>query len=271
MPGVTVITVAVCREIHNHVLICQINLNGTDIRNLFQINRDPLAGSGISSAPPGADILVHGLFGVAAGGNGDRLFVGQQHPLRLQGSCIESSLRNTERIVRKILVAVQDAVLIKACREQSYPTLKGMIDTDAHGGNVPVVSELICNGAAMASACGKPTGLRGEGVALLQMEGAKRAVCHINTITIGIKFGSGSCVLKIVFTIMLGHERTLNVGLSDGIKYFLQSLGVVAHSRSHAWGNLNFSGLGIHMPLQVLIECIAFFVHFAIVAETLIA
>ena len=69
-----------------------------------------------------------------------------EHSLQPDGFRIKFSVGNAGGIIRKILVAEQNPVLVNPGGEQPHPAFKPVVDTDAHGGCVPVVPVLTLNG-----------------------------------------------------------------------------------------------------------------------------
>ena len=151
-------------------------------------------------------------------------------------------------IVGEILVAEQHAVLIEARGEQPDPPLKIVVPANAHGGGVPPISKLVANGAAVTRSGDEAAGLAGEGVALLQREGAQGTVAHIYTVSIGIVLCAGAGVLQIILSVVLRHKSSLDIGLAYGEKHGRHSFGRVAAQILHARGKFNFPRLGVeHM------------------------
>ena len=137
------------------------------------------------------------------------------------------------RIVGKILVAVQHAVLVKPGREQPHAALKVVVDRNAHRGRVPVVAVFVGNGAAVACAGHKPARLGGKRVGRLQRERSQRGLGGVHTICVGVVLGAGAGVLQIIRTVVLCHKRALNVGLVDSVKHGGQNLGVQPRHLRH--------------------------------------
>ena len=153
VPGLAGIPVTVGGKVHHHTFIGQIHLNGPDVLFFFQVHAEPLPGGIAARTPPVPAGLVHRQGRVAArcrGRSRDRLAVAQQHPLRLPFCGIKGARRDAMRIIGKILIAIQHSVPVKPRREQPHPALEVVVDRDAHGGGVPVVAVLVCDGAAVA-------------------------------------------------------------------------------------------------------------------------
>ena len=142
-------------------------------------------------------------------------------------------------VVSKILIAEHHTVLIEARGEQSNPPLKIMVDADAHGGGVPVVAEFVLNGASVSRSGDEAAGLAGTGIALLQRKGAEGTFSNIYAVGIGIILGAGAGVLQIVFSVILGHEGPLDIGLAHAEEHGRHGFGRVAAEIFHARREFN--------------------------------
>ena len=83
-------------------------------------------------------------------------------------------------------------------------------------------------GGAVAGTGDKPTGLKGIGIADRRAVGAERRVRNIDPVGIHIEFRSRRGVLQIVFPLVFGHPRALNIGGSSvGAVVFTEALKAV--------------------------------------------
>ena len=196
--GLAVVAVAVRREIHYQLLVRHVYLNGADIAVLSQINTQPLARFCAGGTPPAAAVLVDCQLRTAVfcgAGSRDRLFVAQQHPFRLLAGGIEFSRRDAVWVIGKVLVAVENPVLVEPGREQPHPALKVIVDGNTHGGGVPPVAIAVGNGTAVACASDESAGLCRERVGCLPHKGAQRRMGGVYTIGVSVVLGAGAGVL----------------------------------------------------------------------------
>ena len=175
------------------------------------------------------------------------------------------------RVVGKILVAEQHAVLIKPGRKQPHATLKVVVDRNAHRGRVPVVAVFVGNRAAVACAGHKPARLGGKRVGRLQRERSQRGLGGVHTIGIGVVLGAGAGVLQIIRTVVLCHKRALNVGLADGVEHSGQRLGVQPRHLRHLGRQLQLAGCLVIERLHGFVKHACLFIHNPVVTGALIA
>ena len=272
--GLAVIAVAVGREVHDEFFIGHVDLNRADIIITAQIHAEPLAGLVTARAPPAAAVLVHGIHRVAAlggGGCGHGLAVAEQHPLGLLAGGVKFACRDFMRVVGKILVAVEHAVLVKPGREQPHAALKVVVDRNAHRGCVPVVAVLVGNGAAVSGTRHKPARLGGKRVGRLQRERSQRGLGCVHAVCVGVVLRAGAGVLQIVRSVVLCHERTLDIGLVNSVKHGGQNLGVQPRHLRHLGRQLQLAGCLVIERLHGFVKHAALFIHNTVVAGALIA
>ena len=175
------------------------------------------------------------------------------------------------RIVGKILVAVEHAVLVKPGREQTHAALKVVVDRNAHRGRVPVVAVFVGNRAAVSGTRHKPARLGGKRVGRLQRERSQRGLGGVHTICVGVVLGAGAGVLQIIRTVVLCHKRALDIGLADGVEHGGQHFGVQPRYLRHLGRQLQLAGCFVIERLHGFVKHAALFIHNAVVAGALIA
>ena len=272
--GLAVIAVAVGGEVHRQRFVRHIDLNRPHIAVPAQIHAEPFAGLVAARAPPAAAVLVHGVGRVAAlGGGGCRhgLAVAEQHPFGGLRGGVKFACRDFMRIIGKILVAVQYAVLVKPGREQAHAALKVVVDRNAHRGRVPVVAVFVGNRAAVSGTRHKPTRLGGKRVGRLQRERSQRGLGGVHTIGVGVVLCAGAGVLQIIHTVVLCHKRALDIGLADGVEHGGQHFGVQPRYLRHLGRQLQLTGCLVIERLHGFVKHAGLFIHNAVVAGALIA
>ena len=175
------------------------------------------------------------------------------------------------RVVGKILVAVEHAVLVKPGREQTHAALKVVVDRNAHRGCVPVVAVLVGNGAAVSGTRHKPARLGGKRVGRLQRERSQRGLGCVHAVGVGVVLGAGAGVLQIIRTVVLCHKRALDIGLVNSLKHGGQHFGVQPRHLRHLGRQLQLAGCLVIERLHGLVKHAALFIHNAVVAGALIA
>ena len=189
-------------------LVGKVHLHGPHVHDPPQIDLRPFILTGLCP-PPGADILVGDLFRTAAGGYRHGLSVGKQHEIRL----FERFGVHGRRPVAVALIAVKFSILVKARFPQAQAALHFVVDGNCHGRRVPVMPMGVLDGGAMARAVGKAAGLVGEGIVFGDRERPQGMFGNEHGIAVYIVLGCWECVLQIVFSVMLGHERPFDVGI----------------------------------------------------------
>ena len=175
------------------------------------------------------------------------------------------------RIVGKILVAEQHAVLVKPGREQPHATLKVVVDRNAHRGCVPIVAVLVGNGAAVSGTRHKPARLGGKRVGRLQRERSQRGLGCVHAVGVGVVLGAGAGVLQIIRTVVLCHKRALDIGLADSVEHGGQCFGVQPRHLCHLGRQLQLAGCLVIERLHGLVKHAALFIHDSVVTGALIA
>ena len=272
--GLAGIAVAVGREVHHKLFICHIYLNGADITLFAKVHAEPFARLCTGGAPPAAAVLVDCQCRAAAlgsAGSRDRLFVAQQHPFRLLAGGIEFASRDAVRIIGKVLVAVENPVLVEPGREQPHPALKVIVDGNAHGRGVPPVAIAVGNGAAVACAGDESAGLCGKRVGCLPHKGTQRRSGGVYTIGVSVVLGAGAGVLQVIEAVMLCHKGTLNVGFAHGVEHGSQAFGTQAGDVCHLRRQIQLAGFRVIELLHGLVQHAGFPVHNAVVAGAFVA
>ena len=175
------------------------------------------------------------------------------------------------RVVGKILVAVEHAVLVKPGREQAYAAFKVVVDRNAHRGRVPVVAVLVGNGAAVSGTRHKPARLGRKRVGALQRERSQRGLGCVHAIGVGVVLGAGAGVLQIIRTVVLCHKRALDIGLADGVEHGGQHFGVQPRHLRHLGRQLQLTGCLVIEPFHGFVQHTALFIHDPVVTGALIA
>ena len=175
------------------------------------------------------------------------------------------------RVVGKILVAVQHAIRVKPGREQPHAALKVVVDRNAHRGCVPVVAVFVGNGAAVACAGHKSARLGGKRVGRLQCERPQRGLGGVHAVCVGVVLRAGAGVLQIVRSVVLCHERTLDIGLVNSVKHGGQNFGVQPRHLRHLGRQLQLAGCLVIERLHGFVKHAALFIHNTVVAGALIA
>ena len=132
--------------------------------------------------------------------------MGKQHPTRRR----EGSILQCHRPVRIPLIAVQQAVRVKARTPQAEPALEWVIDADAHGRRVEKPPVARPQRAAMSRTLRKAVRYEGIRQVFRRHKRPKRMFALVYAVCVGVEFRAGGGVLQVIPSVVLGHPRALD-------------------------------------------------------------